>query len=55
LLLRPPPRRRQGYCTHLSERECSIQRRHQKIVEETPSPLVDAAMRKALTGARSPA
>ncbi|MQA14558.1 MAG: acetyl/propionyl-CoA carboxylase subunit alpha [Pseudonocardiaceae bacterium] len=32
----------------VGERECSIQRRHQKVVEETPSPLVDAPMREAL-------
>jgi acetyl-CoA carboxylase biotin carboxylase subunit len=34
-----------GNVIHLCERECSIQRRHQKIIEETPSPLVNAAMR----------
>jgi acetyl-CoA carboxylase biotin carboxylase subunit len=34
-----------GNCIHLGERECSVQRRHQKVVEEAPSPLVDAAMR----------
>ncbi|WP_305781211.1 acetyl/propionyl/methylcrotonyl-CoA carboxylase subunit alpha [Nocardia nova] len=35
----------------LGERECSIQRRHQKILEETPSPMVDAAMRERLCDA----
>lgn len=34
-----------GNCVHLGERECSIQRRHQKIVEESPSPAVDADLR----------
>ncbi|NOX31188.1 MAG: biotin/lipoyl-binding protein [Actinobacteria bacterium] len=34
-----------GNLVHLGERECSIQRRHQKIIEESPSPVVDAAMR----------
>jgi acetyl-CoA carboxylase biotin carboxylase subunit len=34
-----------GRTVHLFERECSIQRRHQKIVEETPSPALDAALR----------
>ncbi len=34
-----------GRCVSLYERECSIQRRHQKIVEEAPSPAVDAALR----------
>jgi 3-methylcrotonyl-CoA carboxylase alpha subunit len=34
-----------GNTIHLGERECSIQRRHQKLVEEAPSPAVDAALR----------
>jgi 3-methylcrotonyl-CoA carboxylase alpha subunit len=37
-----------GGIVHLLERECSIQRRHQKVVEETPSPALDAAQRRAL-------
>jgi propionyl-CoA carboxylase alpha chain len=37
-----------GGLVHLGERECSIQRRHQKIIEECPSPRVDAALRAAM-------
>lgn len=40
-----------GKRVHLFERECSIQRRHQKIVEETPSPTIDDALRQRLTEA----
>ena len=40
-----------GTVVHLFERECSIQRRHQKIVEEAPSPAVDEALRAELGAA----
>ena len=47
-----------GQLVHLFERECSIQRRHQKVIEEAPSPALDAALREqmgqaALTAARA--
>ncbi|HEV3274426.1 MAG TPA: acetyl-CoA carboxylase biotin carboxylase subunit [Candidatus Dormibacteraeota bacterium] len=37
-----------GNVIHLGERECSVQRRHQKIVEEAPSPAIDAATRASM-------
>ncbi|HEU5403628.1 MAG TPA: acetyl-CoA carboxylase biotin carboxylase subunit [Terriglobales bacterium] len=37
-----------GNCVYLGERECSVQRRHQKVLEESPSPIVDADMRRRM-------
>ncbi len=47
-----------GKACHLSERDCSVQRRHQKLVEETPSPIVNQDLRErmgeaAIKGARA--
>jgi acetyl-CoA/propionyl-CoA carboxylase biotin carboxyl carrier protein len=41
----------EGEVVHLSERECSLQRRHQKVIEEAPSPALDEGARAALTAA----
>src|SRR5437868_11308867 len=39
---------RHGNIVYLGERECSLQRRHQKVVEECPSPVIDAELRRRM-------
>ncbi len=41
-----------GNCVHLGERECSIQRRHQKLIEEAPSVAVSPELRSEMGGDR---
>ena len=44
-----------GNCIHLGERDCSLQRRHQKVLEEAPSPVIDSETRERMGGTISKA
>src|SRR3546814_10712273 len=39
-----------GHAVHMGERDCSLQRRHQKVLEEAPSPVISAAQRDEMGG-----
>src|SRR5206468_1773949 len=40
-----------GHAVHVFERECSVQRRHQKVIEESPSPILTPGLRRRMTEA----